>query len=222
MHRRPPPPPEPPDPPEGATPTGRFVGLTGGIASGKSTAAAAFAQQGIPVIDTDRIARELVEPGQPCLEALVAQFGTGILDDDGRLDRSGMRRRMLADPDVRRQLEAIMHPAIRDETRAQAAVAAARAPYVLVVVPLLAEPAVWPAYRDWLDEVIVLTAPPEARFQRLVARPGIDADQARALMDAQVDDQTRLAIASRRLCNDRDREALARAVRALDRQLRRP
>jgi len=201
---------------------GRLIGLTGGIASGKSLATSIFAELGTPVIDTDAISRELVEPGGPCLDEIQARFGGEILLEDGRLDRDRLRRLILDQPAERDALEAILHPAIRATARERATTAARQAPYVLVVVPLLAEISVWPAYRDWLDAVITLTAPPALRRERLMARPGIDARQAEQLIAAQVDDRARRAIADHELVNDRSPEALREQIIDLDRRLRKP
>ena len=199
---------------------GRIIGLTGGIASGKSLAAEIFASLGLPVIDTDEISRDLVEPGAPCWRAIRDRFGDEIIASDGRLDRQALRQRVLADPEERHALEAIMHPAIRQRSRERAEVAATQAPYVIVVVPLLAEATVWPAYRDWLDAVITVTAPLDTRRERLLARPGIDAAQAERLFAAQTDDAARLAISDYRIDNAADPAALRRSVIQLDRQLR--
>ncbi|WP_410474717.1 dephospho-CoA kinase [Guyparkeria sp. TX1] len=209
----------PSEPPETC---GRIVGLTGGIASGKSLATSIFAELGIPIVDTDAISRELVEPGSPCLDEIQARFGDEILLEDGRLDRDRLRRLILDQPAERAALEAILHPAIRVRARERATAAAHHAPYVLVVVPLLAEASVWPAYRDWLDAVITLTAPPALRRERLAARPGIDAGQAEQLIAAQVDDRARRAIADFELVNDRSPEALREQILELDGRLRQP
>ena len=199
---------------------GRLFGLTGGIASGKSLAAGFFAELGIPVIDTDAISRELVQPGSECLEAIRQRFGAGVIRSDGHLDRDALRQQILADAAARATLEAILHPAIRHEAHKRATAAAETAPYVLVVVPLLAEPSVWPAYREWLDGVITLTAPIAARRQRLLARPGLDAEQADALIAAQVDDDARGEISEHELDNSGTPDDLRRQVHALDRLLR--
>ncbi|MGM0516496.1 MAG: dephospho-CoA kinase [Pseudomonadota bacterium] len=199
---------------------GRIIGLTGGIASGKSLAADTFSSLGIPVIDTDRVSRELVEPGSPCWQAIRDHFGDAIIADDGRLDRQALRRRILDQPQERRALEAILHPAIRERTRTLAETAARSAPYVIVVVPLLAEHSVWPAYRDWLDAVITVTAAMDRRRERLLTRPGIDAEQAERLFAAQTSDEQRLAISDYHLDNSADREALRQAVTSLDQRLR--
>lgn len=200
--------------------TGRVVGLTGGIASGKSLATSIFSELDIPIVDTDAISRELVEPGSPCLDAIRARFGDEILLEGGRLDRDRLRRLILDQPAERAALEAILHPAIRAMARERATAAVRHAPYVLVVVPLLAEDSVWPAYRDWLDAVITLTAPPALRRERLTTRPGIDARQAAQLVAAQVDDRARRAIADFELVNDRSPEALRAQIIDLDGRLR--
>lgn len=201
--------------------TGKVIGLTGGIASGKSLATSIFAELGVPIVDTDAISRELVEPGSPRLEEIRARFGDEILRDDGSLDRDRLRRRILDQPAERAALEDILHPAIRATARERANAASRHAPYVLVVVPLLAEASVWPAYRDWLDAVITLSAPHSLRRERLVARPGIDARQAEQWMAAQVDDAARRAIADVELVNDASPDALRARIVELDRRLRR-
>ncbi|MFN2381284.1 MAG: dephospho-CoA kinase [Guyparkeria sp.] len=213
---------KPPEPTKTNRTAGRVIGLTGGIASGKSLATAIFAELGVPVIDTDAISRELVEPGSPCLEAIRTRFGDDMLLDDGKLDRGRLREHILDRPSDRAELEAIMHPAIRSEARQRALDAARHAPYVIVVVPLLAEASVWPAYRDWLHAAITLTAPLALRRQRLVARPGIDARQAEQLIDAQVGDGSRRAISDHELVNDRTPERLREQIIDLDRHLRQP
>lgn len=208
------------NPSEAPKTAGRIIGLTGGIASGKSLATSIFAERGIPIIDTDAIGRELVEPGSPCLDEIQARFGNDILLEDGRLDRHKLRQRILDQPAERTALEAILHPAIRARAHAEATASARHSPYVLVVVPLLAEASVWPAYRDWLDAVITLTAPTALRRERLAARPGIDARQAEQLIAAQVDDRARRGIADFELVNDQSPEALRERIIDLDRCLR--
>lgn len=200
--------------------SGRVFGLTGGIASGKDLAADFFAELGVPVIDTDAISRELVEPGSDCLSAIRERFGAEVIAANGRLDRAALRRRILADPTERAALEAILHPVIRRQARARTLAAAKQAPYALVVVPLLAEESVWPNYRDWLDGVITLIAPLATRRQRLLGRPGLDAEQADALIAAQVDDAARRAISDHVLENDGTPEKLRRQVQVLDQRLR--
>ncbi|HMM26371.1 MAG TPA: dephospho-CoA kinase, partial [Pseudoxanthomonas mexicana] len=114
-----------------------FIGLTGGIASGKSTLEKAFAKQGVVVADADLLAREVVAPGKPALAAVVERFGRDVLQADGQLDRAALRVRVFGDPDQRRALEAILHPAIR--ARLEAICRAAPGPYAIATVPLLTE-----------------------------------------------------------------------------------
>ena len=165
------------------------VALTGGIASGKTTVADLFARRGVPVIDTDVIARQVVEPGQPALAQVVSAFGPGILDAEGRLDRRRMRERIFADSDAKRQLEAILHPAIRAEMARQSQ--AAGGPYQVLVIPLFAEG----GRRDHVDRVLLVDVPEELQVQRLMLRDGVTREQAQASLDAQATRAQRLAMA---------------------------
>jgi dephospho-CoA kinase len=185
------------------------IGLTGGIASGKTAAAGAFARRGVPVIDTDRLAREVVEPGQPALAAVVAEFGPGILGADGRLDRRQLRTLVFADPERRRRLEAILHPAIRSATAA--AIATVAAPYVVVAIPLLVESGQRTAY----DRVLVVDCPADAQLARLIARDGETAAGARAMLAAQAGRDARLAVADDVLDNTGSLADLDAAVERL-------
>jgi len=165
------------------------VALTGGIASGKSTVADLFAALGVPVIDTDVIARQVVEPGQPALAEIAATFGPDVLDDDGRLDRRRMRERIFTDPDAKRRLEAILHPAIRAEMERQSM--AAQGPYQVLVIPLLTEG----GRRDHVDRVLLVDVPEELQIQRLMMRDGVSHEQAQASLNAQATRAQRLALA---------------------------
>jgi len=165
------------------------VALTGGIASGKTTVANLFAELGVPLIDTDAIARQVVEPGQPALAAVVAAFGTGMLDADGRLDRRRMRERIFSDPAAKRRLEAILHPAIRVEMERQSR--AAVGPYQVLVIPLLTEG----KRRDHVDRVLLVDVPEELQIQRLTLRDGVTHAQAEASLNAQATRAERLAMA---------------------------
>ena len=165
------------------------VALTGGIASGKSTVADLFAALGVPVIDTDVIARQVVEPGQPALAKISATFGPDVLDTDGRLDRRRMRERIFADPDAKRRLEAILHPAIRAEMEQQSM--AAQGPYQVLVIPLLTEG----GRRDHVDRVLLVDVPEELQIQRLMMRDGVSHEQAQASLNAQATRAQRLALA---------------------------
>ena len=165
------------------------VALTGGIASGKSTVADQFAAKGVPVIDTDVIAREVVEPGQPALAAVVDAFGSQVLGDDGRLDRPRLRERIFGDAAARRRLEAILHPAIRAEMERQSR--AAGGPYQILVIPLLVEG----GRRDHIDRVLVVDVPEATQIERLVRRDGVSREQAAAALRAQATRDARLAFA---------------------------
>jgi dephospho-CoA kinase len=169
------------------------IALTGGIASGKTTVANLFAARGAALIDTDVIAREVVEPGQPALQAVVEAFGPGVLGPDGRLDRRRLRETIFADPAARRRLESILHPAIRAEMERQSRAAAMARPdaYQLLVIPLLAEG----GRRDHVDRVLVVDAPEAVQVERLVARDVVTEEQARASLRAQATREARLAIA---------------------------
>ncbi|HQR24099.1 MAG TPA: dephospho-CoA kinase [Steroidobacteraceae bacterium] len=190
------------------------VALTGGIASGKSTVANLFAALGVPVIDTDVIAREIVEPGKAPLAAIVAEFGAGVLDASGRLDRRRMRERIFADADAKRRLDAIMHPAIRAEMERQSA--AAGGPYQVLVIPLLAEG----RRRDHVDRVLLVDVPEELQVQRLIMRDGVTHAQAAASLNAQATRADRLAFADDVIRNEGRADELRDAVAALDARYR--
>lgn len=191
----------------------RFVvGLTGGIASGKSTVARLFADRGIVVADADEAARAAVAPGSEGLAAVVAAFGTDVLAADGSLDRAAMRRHVFHDDDARRRLEAIVHPRVRALLRE--ACAEAPGPYAIAAIPLLVETG-----RDayaWLARVLVVDAPVEVQRARLQARDGIDAALAERMLAAQAPRGARLAIADDVLVNDGDLHALDMHVAELD------
>ncbi|MHB1814852.1 MAG: dephospho-CoA kinase [Steroidobacteraceae bacterium] len=187
-------------------------GLTGGIASGKSTVAGLFAAHEVPVIDTDQIAREVVEPGQPPLEKLVERFGAGILTPDGHLDRPKLREIVFSDPKARADLEALTHPAIGSAVQARAAVAGG--PYQILVIPLLVEK----GYQKHLDRVLVVDCPEALQLQRLQARDGTSPTQARAILEAQASRAARLKAADDMIRNESDVAALRQQVQALHRR----
>ena len=165
------------------------IGLTGGIASGKSTVADMFADLGVPVIDTDVIAREVVQPGQPALAEIREAFGAGVIAADGTLDRPAMRTIVFGDDAARRRLESILHPRIGKATREQAD--AARGPYQVIVVPLLVESSL----RAFVDRVLVVDCDEDTQVARLLARDAESEDQARRMLAAQSTRAERLAIA---------------------------
>jgi dephospho-CoA kinase len=193
------------------------VGLTGGIASGKSAVAERFAAKGIVVADADVAAREVVAPGQPALEDIANTFGPDVLQDDGTLDRAALRRHVFGDEPARRALEAILHPRIRVALHAQAD--QATGPYAIIAIPLLAESGGRLAY-PWLDRILVVDVARDVQHARLIRRDGIDAALADRMLDAQAERAARLAIADDVIVNDAGLDALDREVDALDRRYR--
>lgn len=184
-----------------------IVGLTGGIGSGKSAVADGFARLGVPVIDTDVIARELTAPGGEALAAIRARFGDAVFDARGELDRAALRRLAFSDPAARRGLEHLLHPRIRDRVRRR--LSALHAPYAVVVVPLLAETGGW---RDLVQRVLLVECPEAERIERVKARSGLEEDEVRAIIAAQATDAERRAAADDRLDNAGSRETLNAAV----------
>ena len=182
------------------------IGLTGGIASGKSTVARRFTELGIPVIDADESSRVVVAPGQPGLEQVVQRFGPGVLSAEGELDRRALRNLIFADPGERRDLEAILHPLIRAdmERRAAGAVGA----YLVMAIPLLVESAA----RDRVDRILVVDADEAAQLERLTARDSVSLEQARAILAAQASRASRLKAADDVLVNSGTVAQLREAV----------
>jgi dephospho-CoA kinase len=185
------------------------VGLTGGIASGKTTVARLFAALGVPVIDTDELAREVVAPGGPLLPRIAARFGPDVIGSDGSLDRAALRSLVFADPKARADLEALTHPPILEAMRARSRDAGG--PYQLLVIPLLVETGL----RREVDRVLVVDADEAVRLRRLQARDGATLDAARALLAAQVERETRLAAADDVIVNDGDVHGLRDQVEVL-------
>ena len=190
------------------------IGLTGGIASGKSEVAALFAARGATVIDTDQIARQVVEPGQPALARLVEAFGRGILGPDGRVDRRLLRRRIFEDVATRRIVEEVLHPAILAQLDRQAE--AAPGPYQIHVIPLLAESGL----RGRLDRILVVDCPEEQQIERLMCRDGESREDAMRALAAQATRAERLAIADDVIVNDGDLGQLEARVAVLDERYR--
>jgi dephospho-CoA kinase len=185
------------------------IGLTGGIASGKSLVATLFVECGASLVDTDVIAREVVAPGTPGLEAVLSEFGESLRLPDGRLDRRTLRAIVFADPEARARLEAIVHPLVRSRTIA--AIASADGPYVVVAVPLLVET----NFRVLVDRVLVVACDRDQQIDRLVQRDGIDRDLAIAMIDAQIDPRARLEQADDVIDNSSTIDATRRQVNAL-------
>lgn len=185
------------------------VVLTGGIASGKSAVSACFEKLGVPVVDTDIIARQVVEPGSPALERIARELGAGFLDKDGGLNRTKMRQAIFSDPDLKSRLEAILHPLIGKEVLRQ--VNQLVSPYCIIVIPLFAESSAY----AWIDRVLVVDVTEDAQIERVMARDGISRDQARAILNAQASRQDRLALADDILDNSGSLSELPERVKAL-------
>lgn len=194
------------------------IGLTGGIGSGKSTVAGLLAGHGMVVLDADRVARDVVAPGLPALDAIVEAFGHEMLTDAGELDRPSMAALVFDDADARARLEAITHPAIQAELARRSAAAIARDPDAIVVVdhPLLIET----GQVEEFDAVVVVVAPREVRLRRLVDHRGMDVEDARARMATQVDDDLRRRVGTWVVDNQGSLEDLQRAVRAVAADIR--
>jgi dephospho-CoA kinase len=186
------------------------VGLTGGIGSGKSEVARRLAAHGAVVVDSDAIAREVVEPGTPGLKRLVAEFGREVLSADGGLDREALARIVFGDEEARRRLNAVVHPLVGHEVLTRMAAAGERDPAAVVVndVPLLVEGGL----ADRYDVVVVVDVPVETQLERLTTRRGMTEEDARARIAAQAARADRLAVADHVVSNDGDLAALDAAV----------
>src|SRR3989344_3455407 len=162
------------------------VGLTGGIGSGKSTVAMLFVHHGVPIIDTDEIARTLTAPGEPAHREIASAFGREVLGATGEIDRAHLRKIVFGDAAERRRLEAILHPRIRTEVTARTT--ASRAAYCLVVAPLLIEA----DFTDLVDRVLVIDANESLRLERTKARSGLSETEIQGIMTSQLGRQERL------------------------------
>ena len=185
------------------------VGLTGGIASGKTAVSNAFAALDVPIIDTDMIARELVTPGQPALGEIAAQFGQAYLTEQGELNRSHLRELIFADNAARQRLEAILHPRIQQTV--QQHLTQLQTPYCIVVIPLLVET----GGRGYINRVLVVDVAESLQIERVMARDKIDAEQARQILAVQASREQRLAKADDVIDNSGSLTALQTAVLAL-------
>jgi dephospho-CoA kinase len=183
------------------------IGLTGGIASGKSTVTQRFAEHGVPVIDADVASRDVVEPGKPGLDQVVQRFGVGVLDERGRLDRRALRNLIFNDSSLRQALDAILHPLIRAEMEREAA--AAKGPYVIMAIPLLIEGG---SADKRVDRVLVIDADETLQMQRLRVRDGSSPDEARAILASQANRAARLSAADDVLLNTGTVAELRQAV----------
>ena len=185
------------------------VGLTGGIASGKSTAAGFFGALGVPILDSDQIARDVVEPGQPPLERLIERFGRSILTPDGHLNRPALRDIVFSDPRARADLEALTHPAIGAAMEARSA--SAGGPYQILLIPLLVEKNLG----SHVDRVLVVDCDEALQVRRLHQRDGSTPAQAQAILNAQAPRAARLEAADDVIHNDADIRAVRDQVAAL-------
>lgn len=192
-----------------------IVGLTGGIGSGKSAAAQAFADLGAAVVDTDAIAHELTAPGGAAITPIRAAFGADYITAEGALARARMRELVFADAASKRALEAILHPLIRECSNAR--ILAARSPYVILMVPLLVESG---DYRRRCQRILVVDCPEQLQIERVMARSGLAAEQVRAIMATQATRAARLAAADDVIDNSGDQAQLRRQVAALHRRYR--
>lgn len=189
-----------------------IIGLTGGIGSGKSTAARYFSALGVPVVDADAIGRELVTPGRSALNEIVATFGPDVIDDHGRLRRDRLRRIIFAQPERRQALEHILHPKIRRVMRRR--LAKMNAPYGIAVIPLLVET----GQTDTVHRVLVIDAPPALQIARTRHRDGIQDQEIAAIIQSQAGREARLAAADDVIVNDGDLAQLKQAVTDLHRR----
>ncbi len=183
------------------------VGLTGGVASGKSSVAAILESLGALVVDSDQLAREVVEPGTPGLEAVVAEFGEGVLTEDGRLDRPALGAIVFGDQEARHRLEGILHPLIRARS-AEIEAAAPAGTLVVHDIPLLVET----GQADLFDVVLVVDVPPETQVARMVTQRGMSREDAEARVAAQAGREARLAVATHVIDNTGTREDLRERV----------
>lgn len=174
------------------------LGLTGGIASGKSAAAQRFAELGVHVVDADQASRWVVEPGRPALAALAERYGAALLQADGSLDRGALRKVIFEDAQERRWVEALLHPLIAEEIARS--LASATSPYAVFVSPLMVESG---QYRI-TQRLLVVDAPEAVRVARTLLRDHTTPEQVQAILKAQASREQRLALADDVLVNDRD------------------
>ncbi len=187
------------------------VGLTGGIGSGKSTVAELFVQQGVPVIDTDRIAHDLTCNGGQAMPLIRAQFGADYVDPEGGLNRALMRRAVFGDAALRSTLEGILHPLIRSHVETQ--LKSLIVPYSVVVIPLLVEKG---GYADLLDRILVVDCSPELQIARTMARSKLSREDVQAILAVQADRRARLAQADDVIVNEGGRTELGAKIQALN------
>ncbi|HEX2245394.1 MAG TPA: dephospho-CoA kinase [Gammaproteobacteria bacterium] len=186
-----------------------LIGLTGGIGTGKSTVCKLFAERGVAVIDADAVAKELVALDQPALQAIVQEFGKGIIDAKGRLRRDRLRSIVFSDPEQRKRLEKLLHPLILEEMLSRAN--RAEGPYCILCIPLLVET----DQSSAVDRVLVVDAPEALQIQRVMERDHLTIDEIKAIMHAQASREDRLEAADDVIMNASDMTKLAEQVNAL-------
>ena len=185
------------------------VGLTGGIGSGKTTVANLFAAQGAGLVDADEISRRLTAPAQPAVAEIARKFGAQFIAADGSLDRARMRNLVFTNATARKDLEAILHPLVRQESTRQ--IVASTAPYVIVVVPLLIESGA----RGRMDRILVVDCAPEIQISRVMGRSGLSRSEVLAIIAAQASRRQRLSEADDVIHNDDGLEMLSAQVNPL-------
>lgn len=190
------------------------VALTGGIGSGKTTIANAFAARSIDVVDADIIARQVVEPGEPALNAIRKKFGEEVILPDGMLNRAALRQRIFSSPEEKSWLNALLHPLIQAETQRQLAMT--RSPWCLWVVPLLVENNL----QHLANRVLVVDVDRDTQLSRTMARDGVSREQAEHILAAQATRERRLAVADDIIDNGGSPDAVAARVALLDRRYR--
>jgi dephospho-CoA kinase len=188
-----------------------IVGLTGGIGSGKSTVTELFANLGVPIIDADIVARQVVEPGQPALKEIINNFSPKIIGEDGHLDRTQLRQIIFDDPTKRKTLEALLHPRIRQAIQQQLAQLPETTPYCILSVPLLFESGQY----SFINRTLVIDIDEQLQIARTCQRDDIPLAQAERIIEAQMPRQQRLSQADDIILNDGDREQLKIQVSAL-------
>ena len=189
------------------------IGLTGGIGSGKTSAAKFFTTVGTDVIDTDKIARELTQPQGAAISSIQKSFGKNFITANGELDRKKMRDLVFSDGTSRRQLEAILHPLIRTETARLTTLASS--PYIVIVVPLLLETG---GYREKVQRILVVDCNEEIQAARAIIRSGLNEQEVHAIMTTQISRQERLKQADDVIVNDMDILHLQKQVEILHRK----
>lgn len=191
-----------------------WIGLTGGIACGKSVAGNIFADLGIAVIDADQVARDVVVPGRPELAEIADTFGAQFLLENGELNRAEMRKHVFANPDERLKLEAILHPAIRNELIRQCTAAEQHSPYVIAMVPILEKMGL----QDRLARIVVVDAAEDTQLMRLCQRDNMTEDAAQSMINAQASRRHRLEIADDIVKNNNSFSDLKRQIEQLHEQ----